>query len=277
MVIDVHGHLGNINQAPFWAADAARLERCLDEAGVDGLCLSAAKSLMYDAREGNADLARALRTSRRLLGYVTVNPVFPESSNDLALLTTERRFIGAKAHPDYHGYDIRSQRAQTFLSDVARRVPLMLFHVSCMPGTGFAAAERIAEFAGRHPETRFILAHLAGIFQNPLYPYFPNLEGLAKVAAFRLGNVYVDTAHYLMYVYPGVMQEMVEIIGAGHIVFGTDVPLQGPAQMRFALETIRDLAIPPADKELILHGNAERLIGADRLGCLGSSDGSPPA
>ncbi|MDP2990690.1 MAG: hypothetical protein Q8O57_09025, partial [Kiritimatiellota bacterium] len=60
MIIDVHGHLGNINQAPFWAADAATLERYLNEAGVDYLCVSAAKSLMYDAREGNADLKAAL-------------------------------------------------------------------------------------------------------------------------------------------------------------------------------------------------------------------------
>jgi predicted TIM-barrel fold metal-dependent hydrolase len=260
MVIDVHGHLGNINQAPFWAADAAALERTLEAAGVDRLCVSSAKSLMYDAREGNADLNHALQNSTRLLGYVTVNPLFPDSRADLALLATEPKFVGAKVHPDYHGYSLRSRLAQDFLSEVAQRVPLMLMHVSCMPGTGFADAERTAEFAARHPYTRFILAHLAGIYQNPLYPYFPNLEGLEKVAAFKLPNLYVDTAHYLMYVYPGVMEQMVEIIGAAHIVFGTDVPLQGAAQMRFALETIRSLGLPAADQESILHGNAERLL-----------------
>ncbi|NLF16643.1 MAG: amidohydrolase [Lentisphaerae bacterium] len=260
MVIDVHGHLGQINQAPFWAADAARLEAFLSAAGVDALWVSSSRSLMYDAREGNAELARALRQAPRLRGYVTVNPVFPESIADLALLRDEAGFIGVKAHPDYHGYDLRSASARAFLDEVARQVPLMLFHVSCMPGTGFADAERVAEFAGGHPDTRFILAHLAGIFQNPLYPYFPNLQGLERVAALRLENVFVDTAHFLMYVYPGVMERAVELIGAGHLVFGTDAPLQGPAQMRFALETIRRLPIPPADRERILHGNAEGLL-----------------
>jgi predicted TIM-barrel fold metal-dependent hydrolase len=80
-----------------------------------------------------------------------------------------------------------------------------------------------------------------------------------------LDNAYVDTAHYLMYVYPGVMERMVELIGAAHIVFGTDCPLQGSMQMRFALDTIRALDIPDADKERILYGNAETLIGTDSL------------
>lgn len=261
MIIDIHGHLGNINQAPFWAADAATLERYLKEAGVDRLCVSASKALMYDAREGNADLKAALECSRQLLGYVTVNPIFPESSADLALLNSTPKFVGVKIHPDYHGYDIQSGAVRAFLDAAASKTPLMLCHVSCMPGTGFAAAAKVADLAARHPRTNFVLAHMAGIFQNALYPYFPNLEGLEKVAALKLDNVYVDTAHYLMYVYPGVMESMVQIIGADHIVFGTDMPLQGPAQARFAIETIRALKIPAADKEKILSSNAEKLIG----------------
>ena len=260
MIIDIHGHLGNINQAPFWAADAPMLERYCAEAGVDKLCVSSARSLMYDASEGNAELDAALKTSEKLLGYVVVNPVFPETIKDLALLESNEKFRGVKVHPDYHGYDIASRRAATFLDEVAERVPLMLFHVSCMPGTGFASAARVVEFAARHPKTQFVLAHVAGIFQNANYPYFPNLQGLENVAAMGLDNVFVDTAHYLMYVYPGVMERMVDIAGADHIVFGTDAPVQGPMQMRFAIEVIRALNIAEAEKEKILWRNASSLL-----------------
>lgn len=262
MIIDIHGHLGNINQAPFWAADAARLEHLLEEAGVDYLCVSSAKSLMFDAREGNADLAVALQNSAKLRGYVTVNPMFPDSIKDLELLrqgNAGQKFIGVKIHPDYHGYDIASARAREFLDEVAGQTPLILSHVSCMPGTGFAAALKVAEFAARHPQTNFILAHMAGIYQAPLYPYFPMFDGLEKIAALKLPNVYVDTAHYLMYVYPGVMERMVELIGADRIVFGTDMPLQGSAQSRFAIETIRALKLSATDKAKILSQNAARL------------------
>ncbi len=262
MIIDIHGHLGSINQAPWWAAGAADLERALEQAGVDRLCVSSAKSLMYDAAEGNRELAAALKTSTRLLGYVTVNPVFPETLRELERLAAEPRFVGVKIHPDYHGYDLASRAVRPFLDEVAERAPLILSHVSCMPGTGFAATAKVLDYAARHPRTRFVLAHLAGIYQNPLYPYFPNLEGLEQVAERALDNVYVDTAHFLMYVYPGVMERMVALLGAERIVFGTDMPLQGAAQARFALETILALPIPEADKQAILGGNAAAILGA---------------
>lgn len=259
MIIDIHGHLGNINLAPFWQADGPALERYLEKAGIDRLCVSSAKSIMYDVREGNRELAQTLERTSKLLGYVTVNPVFPESFDDLKYLSDEK-FIGVKVHPDYHGYDLSSSPALDFLGKVAEKTALMLFHVSCMLGTGFAGALAVLRFASAHPETKIIMAHLAGIFQNPLYPYFPNLRGLELVRKSACKNIYVDTAHYLMYVYPGVMEKTVELIGADRIVFGTDCPLQGPVQMKFAVEIINNLNIPKNDKDKILHGNALKLF-----------------
>ena len=63
-----------------------------------------------------------------------------------------------------------------------------------------------------------------------------------------------------MYTYQGVMEKMVELLGADHIVFGTDCPLQGPMQMRFAREIIQNLEISDADKRKILCGNAKKLL-----------------
>lgn len=259
MIIDIHGHLGNINFAPFWQADAKKLEEHLKKANIDFLCISSSKSIMYDVREGNKELAQALEKTDRLLGYVTVNPLFPESLDDLKYLDNPK-FIGVKIHPDYHGYDVTSKDAQEFLNKVAVKTKLMLFHVSCMPGTGFADAGAVTKFASEHPDTNFVMAHLAGIFQNSLYPYFPNLRGLEIVNRFACDNIYVDTAHYLMYVYPGVMEKIVELIGSDHIVFGTDCPLQGYMQMKFAIEIIQNLNIPDSEKEKILSGNSLKLI-----------------
>ena len=259
MIIDIHGHLGNINLAPWWQADRRKLEQYLEAAGVDKLCVTSARSIMYDVREGNRELAQALEESDRLLGYVTVDPLFPESLEDLKFLSNPK-FIGVKVHPDYHGYDLRSKVAREFLAPIADQVGLMLFHVSCMPGTGFADAEAVAQFASEFPKTRFVMAHMAGIFQNGLYPYYPNLRGLEIVNRFACDNIYVDTAHYLMYVYPGVMEKMVELIGVDHIVFGTDCPLQGPLQIKFALEIIARLNLSDAQKKKITSGNALALI-----------------
>lgn len=263
MIIDIHAHSGNINQALFWQADAAKLERYADEAGVDRLVVSASKAIMYDAHEGNLELDRDLKNTSKLLGYVVVNPMFPESAKDIKLIGSNSKFRGVKIHPDYHGYDMKSEAIQDFIGEVAEQVPLMLFHVSCMEGTGFAAYSEILRFAKKHPKTNIIMAHMAGIFQNHNYPYFPNFEGLEAVRAAALDNVFVDTAHHLMYVYPGVMEKMVELIGPDHIVYGTDVPLQGPKQMRFAIEIIQSLPLPDSEKEKILCGNAKRILRLD--------------
>jgi predicted TIM-barrel fold metal-dependent hydrolase len=77
----------------------------------------------------------------------------------------------------------------------------------------------------------------------------------------NLDNVWIDTAHFLMYVYPGVMEKMYKIAGADHIVFGTDAPLQGPMQMKFAIDAINALDIPQDDKDKIFFKNAKNILG----------------
>ena len=260
MVIDIHGHLGNINFAPFWQADAAGLERYCEESGVDHLCVSSSRAIMYDVREGNAELDQALQNTGKLLGYVVYSPVFPDSAEDLIYLKSNPKFKGVKIHPDYHGYSLDSRSCRDKIEAVADQTKLMLFHVSCMPGTGFSPAMTVAEIASHHPETQFVLAHMAGIYQNGNYPYFPNMDSLERVMEIAGDNVYIDTAHFLMYVYPGVMEKMYQLAGAEHIIFGTDAPLQGPMQMRFAIETVKALDIPQKEKELILSGNARKIL-----------------
>ncbi len=264
MIIDMHGHLGSINLAPFWQADAPTLERYAVEAGVDCLCVSSSRALMYDVAEGNRELDAALRRTTRLFGYVVASPNLQPGMEDLALAEDNPKFRGVKLHPDYHGYRLDAPSNRRFADRVAARTKLLLFHVSCMPGTGFSPAATVAAIAREHPEVNVILAHMGGVFQNGNYPYYPNLDTIEEIAAAGMpDNLYFDTAHYLMYVYSGVMARMVELAGARHIVFGTDVPLQGPMQMRFARETVEALAIAPEEKELILSGNARRLLRLD--------------
>ena len=260
MIIDIHGHLGNINFAPFWQADSETLESYCTQAEVDLLCVSSARSIMYDVREGNAELDTALKNSEKLLGYVVYNPMFPESAEDLAFLKLNSKFRGVKLHPDYHGYSLNQRSCRDKIEAIADQTPAMLFHVSCMPGTGFSPAMTVAEIAKHHPDTKFILAHMAGIFQNGNYPYFPNMDSLERVMEIAGNNCFIDTAHFLMYVYPGVMEKMYRIAGADHIVFGTDVPLQGPEQMKFAIQTIEKLDIPQQEKDKIFYKNAQEIL-----------------
>ena len=261
MIIDIHGHLGNINFSKFWQADAKALEEYCEKSGVDKLCLSSSRAIMYDVMEGNKELDEALKNSDRFYGYAVLSPTFPESMEELSYLKSNPKFRGVKIHPDYHGYVLSTRSNREWVEEVADKTPMMLFHVSCMAGTGFSDPLTVAEIAKNHPETKFVLAHMAGTFQNDHYPYFPNLDNMEKVMDMGLDNVWIDTAHFLMYVYPGVMEKMVKIATADHIVFGTDAPLQGPMQMKFAIDVINALDIPQEDKDKIFYKNARYILG----------------
>ena len=261
MVIDIHGHLGNINFSEFWQADAAKLRQYLLDSGTDRLCLSASRAIMYDIFEGNAELDAVLRQYDCFYGYAVASPTFPRSADEVRYLRENPKFRGVKIHPDYHGYDLSVPSNRRFVDRVADLTPMMLFHVSCMPGSGFSKAETVVAIAKDHPETNFVLAHCAGLFQNGSYPFFPNMDSLERICDAGLpDNVWIDTAHYLLYAYQTVMAKMVRLAGAGHVVFGTDCPLQGAMQMRFAQEAVRALDIPEGEKEAILRGNAEKIL-----------------
>ena len=126
-------------------------------------------------------------------------------------------------------------------------------------------AETVVSIAREHPETNFVLAHCAGLFQNGNYPFFPNMDSLERICDAGLPeNVWIDTAHYLLYAYQTVMAKMVRLAGAEHVVFGTDSPLQGAMQMKFAQDVIYALDIPQTEKDAIMYGNAMKILDLER-------------
>ncbi len=50
-------------------------------------------------------------------------------------------------------------------------------------------------------------------------------------------------------------------MGAEHLMFGSDHPFGQPYSM--VAEMVEQLDCTPAEKEMIYHGNAERLLGID--------------
>lgn len=260
MIVDAHGHIGNINMHPNWSADAAKISEILNVAGVDLCIVSSGLSLMYDVCKGNREVVDAVNKYNNLMGYIVVNPFIEESYKDLKYIESEKRIVGCKIHPDYHGFDLSSSIGKELIDRVCDFAPLILFHTSLMPDTQFSRAETICEFALRHKNNCFLSGHIGGIYQNPLYPYYINYSGIETIAQYNLDNVLVDTASFWIYVYPGVMDHVVKTLGSEKIVFGTDVPIQSTMQIRYKLEAINSLNIPNDEKENILQRNIIKFI-----------------
>jgi aminocarboxymuconate-semialdehyde decarboxylase len=129
------------------------------------------------------------------------------------------------------------------------------FGLGMTTDTAIAAARLV--FGGvtqRHPDLRLCLSHGGGTF-------FWALPRIAliwdkqhdRAAADLIGNVYVDSVVYR----PENLCHLCGVVGADHVLFGTDYPL--PAQDDLSGAVLRDLG--EADARLVGGGNAARLLG----------------
>jgi len=104
-------------------------------------------------------------------------------------------------------------------------------------------------FISRYPDLTIVCAHWGGGL--PFYALMPEVKEVLK-------NVYFDTAASPFLYKPEVYQQVSQLVGADRILFGSDYPLL--AQSRIVQE-ISTADLTGEAKELILSGNARRLLG----------------
>ena len=71
---------------------------------------------------------------------------------------------------------------------------------------------------------------------------------------------YADTA---MFGAPHGVRSAFEFFGPDRMLFGTDMPLGGPAVVPDTIADIEALGLPPGDREKVFAGNARTLLGLD--------------
>jgi hypothetical protein len=75
-----------------------------------------------------------------------------------------------------------------------------------------------------------------------------------------MSNVFFDTAASPFLYTPQVYNQVTQLVGADKILFGSDYPLLEQSRL---INEIRSLDLPEETKDLILSGNAQRLLGID--------------
>jgi predicted TIM-barrel fold metal-dependent hydrolase len=106
--------------------------------------------------------------------------------------------------------------------------------------------EDTALLARRHPDVIVIMPHLTGC----------GVRGV--LAAKGLANLCVDTSGGMPDA--GLVEYAVNHLGADHVLYGSDLPGRAPG---VAIQRILGSRLSFADKQLILRGNAERLLNLD--------------
>ena len=116
------------------------------------------------------------------------------------------------------------------------------------PGKGDTTPDVLYSLAARFPELNLICAHWGGGL--PFYALMPEVKK-------TLSGVMFDTAASPYLYNPQIYREVIAVLGAHSILFGSDYPLLPPGRL---LREVKSLALPPEVEESILSGNARRLL-----------------
>lgn len=200
-------------------------------------------------------------TYENLISFGGIHPDDEDIEEKLAYLKAQG-FKGIKIHPDYTGTFINDERYIKIITECARIGLLILTHsgvdpafdvIHCPPEKGRAVLDKAMKET-RTDKPFMIFAHLGGMMMAD--------EVKKHLAG---ANCYIDiscASSSLLQFCSNTDEDIVEIIkmhGADKILFATDCPW---TDQKASLEHFRSLkGLSDNEKELILHTNAEKLLG----------------
>jgi len=239
-------------------ATADELIASMDEAGVD---ISVIANIGWTTHElcvetNDYIIESVSRYPERLIGFGAVQPQSPEG----AVAEIERlakagiKGIG-EMRPDIQLFDPTDEFIMTPLVEALRRHKLILLtHASEpvgheYPGKGGITPDILYPFIINFPDLTIVCAHWGGGL--PFYALMPEVRK-------AMANVFFDTAASPFLYAPQIYNQVIQLVGADKILFGSDYPLIAQGRQ---LNEIKALKLSQEVESLILSGNARRLLG----------------
>ena len=116
-------------------------------------------------------------------------------------------------------------------------------------GKGTATPEVLYPFITSYPDVTMVCAHWGGGL--PFYALMPEVKQ-------AMSNVFFDTAASPFLYVPQIYNQVIQAVGDDRILFGSDYPLLNQSRL---LTEIESLNLPEDTRELILSGNARKILG----------------
>lgn len=257
-VIDAQAHIGRFPGHRFFHHPAAELVACMEREGVRFALTSSASATTVGQSYGNAEMfAAAAQYPDRLGPLIWINPIDPDWEADAERWVAQGA-LGIKLHPKLDTYAVDEEALAPIFSFARRhRLPIVT-HAE----TGDCSAERYAPLATRFDDVPLVLYHF-----NAGRP----IPGI--LMAKRFPNVSVDTC----FVPREAIEIGLDVLGPTKILFGTDAPIffdvgrpvpgtldRPPRTFHACARDIEELAATPADRDLIMAGNAGRIFRLQR-------------
>ncbi len=203
-------------------------------------------------------LESVARYPQRLVGFCAVQPQSFESAIDEIERCANGGIKGVgEMRPDMQLFDLRDEEVMGPFVEVVRKHKLILLtHASepvghDYPGKGAITPDMLYPFIVNFPDLTVVCAHWGGGL--PFYALMPEVKQ-------AMNNVFFDTAASPFLYSPQVYNQVIQLVGADKILFGSDYPLLAQSRL---LKEIGSLDLPEEARSLILSGNARRLLGIE--------------
>jgi predicted TIM-barrel fold metal-dependent hydrolase len=159
----------------------------------------------------------------------------------------ENGLSGIKIHPDIQGVDIDDRRLYPLYETANGRFPIYFHSGDNRPQYRFSSPDKLAKILREFPKLTAVAAHLGG--------YMANDEAIEYLR----GNdrVWYDTSSALWAMTPERADEIINSLGVGHMMFGTDYPVKYPDT---ELQRFYKLRLTEKEREDILYNNAKAFL-----------------
>ncbi len=224
-----------------------RLIQMEDEAGVDMAVVHSAATTAHQVVSINDFIYECTQKyPDRIIGFMTIHPDFDDIEGEVRRCM-DLGLKGLKIHPDFQHFHIDDKKAYKIYEVIRGRLPLLVH-------TGdfryqWSKPSRMAKVAEDFPDMTVIGAHFGG---------WSEWDDAAEVFDGCKNRIYVDTSSTMYDVAPARIRELIKIYGEDRVMFGTDYPMWNAVD---ELKYIDALDLSPSVREMILSGNAERLLG----------------
>ena len=281
MIIDFHTHTfpdqiaaktlaklsGLSHTVPFTDGTAGGLSASARAAGVNlSVILPVATSPRQVAHINESAARDNERTEETgLFSFGCIHPDCPEWRQELGRVAA-LGLKGVKIHPVYQGVALDDPRYLRILERAGELGLIVVTHTGAdigFPGAEHCVPEAALRAVRQVGPVKLVLAHMGGWRQWERAEELLADTTVWLDTSFSTGTlVPLDDGHYAPEELPLLDEErflrMVRAFGAQRLLFGTDSPWSG---QRESIGWIRSLPLGPAEKDAILGGNAQRLLG----------------